>query len=58
MSNKPLEAHLTYYGVSPWEIEVAYTNLSSRFKVIQEEIERNDEYFESMLDLKIPLQLE
>lgn len=55
MSLEPLKAHLKYYGISPWEIEVAYGYLNSRFKVSQEEIEPDDEDFVSMLNLDIPL---
>ncbi len=45
MSKELLKAHLKYYGISPWEIEVCYGILNSRFEVIQEEIEQNDEDF-------------
>ncbi len=56
MSEAPLEAHLQYYGVSPWEIEVVYGNLRSRFKVIQEELEQDlDSEFVTLLNLDIPL---
>jgi len=50
-----LKAHLKYYGISPWEIEVAYGCLNSRFDVIQEEIQSDDENFEGVLNLDIPL---
>jgi len=50
-----LETTLQYYGISPWEIEVIYEFLNSHFKVIQDEIEPNDENFVSFLDMKIPL---
>ena len=46
---------LQYYGISPWEIEVIYGYLNSRFSIIQEEIEVNDENFVSYLNLNIPL---
>lgn len=46
---------LRYYGVSPWEIEVLYGFLNSHFKIIQEEIEQNDENFVSFLNIDIPL---
>jgi len=46
---------LQYYGISPWEIEVIYGYLNSRFSIIQEEIEVNDENFVSFLNLDIPL---
>jgi hypothetical protein len=50
-----LKISLEYYGISPWEIEVIYGYLNSRFTVIQEEIESNDENFVSFLNLDIPL---
>ena len=33
----------------PWEIEVLYGFLNSHFKIVQEEIEQNDEDFVSFL---------
>jgi hypothetical protein len=50
-----LKIFLQYYGISPWEIEVIYGYLNSRFSVIQEEIEVNDDDFVSFLNLDIPL---
>ena len=50
-----LKTTLRYYGISPWEIEVIYGFLNSRFIIIQEEIEPNDEKYVSFLDLDIPL---
>ena len=50
-----LKTNLTYYGISPWEIEVLYGFLNSHFTIIQNEIEPNDENFVSYLDLQIPL---
>lgn len=50
-----LKISLQYYGISPWEIEVIYGYLNSRFSVIQEEIEVNDDNFVSFLNLDIPL---
>ncbi|MFB5610590.1 MAG: hypothetical protein ACE5RT_02165 [Nitrosopumilaceae archaeon] len=56
MNDEPLETHLTYFGISPWEIEVIYGYLNSRFKVIQKEIEKDeDSELASMLNLDIPL---
>ena len=56
MSDKPLETHLTYFGISPWEIEVVYGLMNSRFKVIQNEIENEeDSELASMLNIDIPL---
>ena len=45
-----------YYGISPWEIEVMYDYFSSRFSIMQEEIEQDDEEFVSKLNLEIPLE--
>lgn len=53
--SQELTATLTYYGISPWEIEVLYGFLNSHFKIVQEEIEQNDEDFVSFLDVNIPL---
>jgi len=47
---------LTYYGISPWEIEVLYGFLNSHFTIIQDEIEANNDNFVSFLDIDIPLQ--
>ncbi|MCE2614301.1 MAG: hypothetical protein LVO36_00200 [Nitrosopumilus sp. (ex Thoosa mismalolli)] len=53
--SQELTTTLTYYGISPWEIEVLYGFLNSHFKIVQEEIEQNDEDFVSFLDVNIPL---
>ena len=53
--SEPLETTLTYYGISPWEIEVVYGYLNSHFTVIQNEIEPNDEDFVSVLEMDFPL---
>lgn len=45
-----------YYGISPWEIEVMYDYFSSRFSIIQNEIEQDEEEFVSKLNLEIPVQ--
>jgi len=55
MIEDDLKLALQYYGISPWEIEVIYGYLNSRFTIIQEEIESNDENFVSFLNLEIPL---
>ncbi len=55
MMVESLKTNLTYYGISPWEIEVLYGFLNSHFTIIQNEIEPNDENFVSYLDLQIPL---
>lgn len=44
-----------YYGISPWEIEVLYGYFSSRFDVVQNEIEPDDPGFVSKLSLFIPV---
>lgn len=50
-----LKTTLTYYGISPWEIEVLYGFLNSHFTIIQDEIEQDDEDFVSSLEMEIPL---
>jgi len=50
-----LKTTLTYYGISPWEIEVLYGFLNSHFTIIQEEIEQDNSDFVSSLDIEIPL---
>ncbi len=55
MVDENLKISLKYYGISPWEIEVIYGYLNSRFLIIQEEIEANDDNFVSFLNLDIPL---
>ena len=55
MTDVNLKIRIQYYGISPWEIEVIYGYLNSRFSIIQEEIEANDENFVSFLNLDIPL---
>jgi len=50
-----LKTSLKYYGISPWEIEVIYGFLNSRFTIVQEEIQPNDEEFVSFLEMNIPL---
>ena len=37
MDDKPQDACLRYYGISPWEIEVLYGLLNDKFTVVQEE---------------------
>ena len=56
MSDNPLIADLRYYGVSPWEIEVVYGLLNSKFQVNQEEINEPDQNFVSVLTISIPVQ--
>ena len=50
-----LSTTLRYYGISPWEIEVLYGFLNSHFRVVQEEIQSDDEEFVSSLEIEIPL---
>ena len=50
-----LKTVLTYYGISPWEIEVLYGYLNSHFTIVQDEIEPDDDNFVSYLNLDIPL---
>ena len=56
MSDNSLIAVLRYYGVSPWEIEVVYGLLNSKFQVNQEEINEPDPNFVSVLTISIPVQ--
>lgn len=53
---QPLEAGMEYYGISPWESEVAYGYLSSKFAVVQNEIEPDGDGFVSYMGLAIPVQ--
>ena len=46
---------MEYFGISPWELEVAYGYFNSRFLVTQREIELNDPDFVSILNIHIPL---
>lgn len=47
----------TFYGISPWEIEVAYSYFNSKFIVKQQEIQpQEDSEFVSYLGLVIPAQ--
>lgn len=55
MASQPLTATLTYYGISPWEIEVFYGLLNSHFVVVQKEVEPFDQEFVSHMSLDIPL---
>ena len=53
--SETLVTSLRFYGISPWEIEVIYGFLNSRFVISQEEIEPNDENYVSFLNIDIPL---
>ena len=65
MEEKPQTVRLTYYGISPWEIEVIYNIFNEKFEVIQDVTERNEyfkgwnaesrEEFVSALTITIPL---
>ena len=55
MEEKPQTVSLTYYGISPWEIEVIYDIFNGKFSIIQEETEQNKENFVSALTIDIPL---
>ncbi len=55
MSDEPLKAGLRYYGISPWEIEVVYSYLNSRFKITQEELEPDYAGFASVMHIDIPV---
>jgi hypothetical protein len=47
LNEKPQTVSLSYYGISPWEIEVIYSLFNEKFEVIQEETGR-DEYLERL----------
>ena len=54
---EPPPARIGYYGISPWEIEVAYGYLSGKFRVEQHEMEQTgEEEFVSYLRLSMPVQ--
>jgi len=55
MEEKLQTVSLTYYGISPWEIEVIYCLFSGKFRIQQEETEQNKENFVSALTIDIPL---
>jgi len=55
VGNQTLETLMEHYGISPWELEVAYGYFNSRFVVIQKGIEWDDPYFVSVLNINIPL---
>lgn len=55
MGEEPLTATLRHRGVSPWEIEVLYSYLHSRFRVDSSEIESDDTGFASVLYIGIPV---
>ena len=55
MSEQPLEMIMESFGVSPWELEVAYGYFNSRFIIKQETLEEEDPDFISVLNINIPL---
>ena len=52
-----LTVSLTYYGISPWEIEVIYDLFNGKFMILQEEVEidEGEETLVSALTIDIPL---
>ena len=56
MTQEIPKTRFEYYGISPWEIEVMYDYFSSRFSIIQDEIEQDEEEFVSKMNLEIPVQ--
>jgi hypothetical protein len=54
MGQEPV-AQLSYYGISPWEIEVVYGIFNGRFHVKQTELEIFDADFVSVLNIDIPV---
>ena len=55
MEEKPQTVLLSYYGISPWEIEVIYNLFNGKFMILQEETEQNKESFVSALAITIPI---
>jgi len=55
MMSEELVAQLSYYGISPWELEVVYGIFNGRFQVKQTELESYDSDFVSVLNIDIPL---
>ena len=55
MDEKPQTVTLSYFGISPWEIEVIYDLFNRKFKILQEETEQTKENFVSALTIDIPL---
>ena len=49
--SKPLEMTMESFGVSPWELEVAYGYFNSRFVIRQELIEEEDPDFFSTVSM-------
>ncbi len=56
MNDDSPNAILRYYGISPWEMEVIYGLLNSKFRVTQEETEQYDSDFVSVLIIILPIQ--
>lgn len=54
MIEEPI-AILRYYGISPWEIEVLYSYLNSRFRIKQEELEPDFENVVSFMEVILPV---
>ena len=55
MDEKPQTVTLSYFGISPWEIEVIYDLFNRKFKILQEETEQTKENFVSALTIDIPI---
>ena len=55
MDEKPQTVTLSYFGLSPWEIEVIYDLFNGKFKILQEETEQTKENFVSALTIDIPI---
>ena len=55
MNEKPQTVLLSYYGISPWEIEVIYNLFNEKFSILQKENEQTKENFVSALTIDIPL---
>lgn len=46
---------LTYYGISPWEVEVLYGYLRNHFDIVQKEIEPDETDYVSKITISIPV---
>ncbi len=46
---------MMHYGISPWELEVAYGIFSKKFAVEQKDIEYDGEEYSSILQIDIPV---
>lgn len=55
MSTSKPPLSLTFYGVSPWELEVLYSILHSLFEVEEKKLDQPDDDFSTLIDISISL---